>query len=68
MLYGKAMLRRFECRFFAAQQFDGHEGETATLLFGVSVKFKLAWRQFRTTFSQALKTYQFAARIISHHF
>jgi hypothetical protein len=32
-----------------AQQFNGLEGETATLLSNLSVKFRLAWRHFRPT-------------------
>ena len=37
-----------------AQQINGREGETATLLFGLSVKLGVACRRFRPTSSQSL--------------
>ncbi len=35
-----------------SQQFNGREGETATLLFDLSVFPQVAWRRFRPTSSQ----------------
>jgi hypothetical protein len=37
-----------------AQQINGREAETATLLFGLSVKGWRAWRRFPPTSSQSL--------------
>lgn len=69
MVYGKSMLRRLECRLFAAEQFNGCEGAGRDFVIELRGFFRRTWGRFRAASSRPLDLFLFVdAKTIERRF